>query len=289
MYSRYRLAQKYLHYYFTAANGKGHGIHSPFVFDFVLNVLNDRVAYPDYAAVEGLRRRIRGDGNLLEIEDMGAGSAWKAPRQRSVGDITRRAAKPAKLGQLLYRVARYYRPVKVVELGTSLGFSTAYLAAGVRAAFAGERVRGEGGVDGNGAGVRGEGPGRVWSIEGSGQVAAVAERNLGLLGLEAKVVVGNFDFVLPGVLEEMGGVDLAFVDGNHRRDPTLAYFNQLMEHAGRPAVLIFDDIHWSAEMEEAWVTIKNDPRVYLTIDLFFIGLVFLREEFKVKQDFVIRF
>ena len=141
MYSRYRLAQKYLHYYFTAANGKGHGIHSPFVFDFILHVLNDRVAYPDYAAVEDLRGRLRKDGTLLEIEDLGAGSAWKAPRQRSVGDITRRAAKPAKLGQLLYRVARYYRPVRVVELGTSLGFSTAYLVAGVRAAFAGEGER----------------------------------------------------------------------------------------------------------------------------------------------------
>ena len=113
-----------------------------------------------------------------------------------------------------------------------------------------------------GTGVGGEligdggvvGAGRVWTIEGSGQVAAAAERNLRSLGLEAKVVVGNFDLVLPGVLEEMGGIDLAFVDGNHRRDATLAYFNQLMEHAGRPAVLIFDDIHWSAEMEEAWVT-----------------------------------
>ncbi|HEY4288348.1 MAG TPA: class I SAM-dependent methyltransferase [Puia sp.] len=265
MYSRYRLAQKYLHYYFTAANGKGHGIHSPFVFDLILNVLNDRVAYPDYAAIEGLRRRLRGDGTLLEIEDLGAGSAWKAPRQRSVGDITRRAAKPAKLGQLLFRMARYYRPARVVELGTSLGFSTAYLTAGVR------------------------GAGRVWSIEGSGQVAAAAEKNLGLLGLEARMVTGNFDLVLPGVLEEMVGVDLAFVDGNHRRDPTLSYFNQLMEHVSGTAVLIFDDIHWSEEMEDAWGIIKNDPRVYVTVDLFFIGFVFLREEFKVKQDFVIRF
>lgn len=264
MYSRYRLVQKYLHYYFTAANGKGHGVHSPFVFDFILQVLNDRAVYPEYAMVEGLRRRLRGDGTFLEIEDMGAGSAWKAPRQRSVGDITRRAAKPAKLGQLLFRIARYYRPATVVELGTSLGISTAYLAAGA-------------------------GGGGVWSIEGSGQVAAVAERNLGLLGLPAKVVTGNFDLVLPGVLKEVGRVGLAFVDGNHRKDPTLCYFHQLMEVAGRPAVLIFDDIHWSAEMEDAWEVIKTDPRVYVTIDLFFIGLVFLREEFKVKQDFVIRF
>lgn len=304
MYSRYRLAQKYLHYYLTAANGKGHGIHSPFVFDFVLKVLNDRYAYADYAAIESLRRQSLADRTMLDIEDMGAGSAWKAPRQRSIGDITRRAAKPARLGQLLYRIARYYRPARLVELGTSLGFSTAYLAAGVGAAHGGVGVGGgEGGgaregwpggarsgaAHGRSGGDEAGGAGRVWSIEGSEQVAAAAERNLHSLGLEAQVVRGNFDSVLPGVLQEIGGIDLAFVDGNHRRDPTLSYFNQLMAVAGRPAVLIFDDIHWSEEMEEAWAAIKNDPRVYLTIDVFFIGLVFLREEFKVKQDFVIRF
>jgi predicted O-methyltransferase YrrM len=302
MYSRYRLAQKYLHYYLTAANGRGHGIHSPFVFDFVLNVLNDRVVYPDYAAIEGLRRRLRRDDTLLEIADMGAGSVWKAPRQRSIGDITRRAAKSARLGQLLYRVTRYYGPGTVLELGTSLGFSTAYLAAGAGAAVGALAGADVGAATANGAGVgRGEAAGgagvrpaasgaaKVWSIEGAVQVATVAEKNLRSLGLPVRQVVGNFDDVLPGVLQEMGTVGLAFVDGNHRREPTLAYFELLMTYAAPQAVLIFDDIHWSREMEEAWTAIKNDPRVYLTIDLFFIGLVFLREEFKVKQDFVIRY
>ncbi|WP_431218031.1 hypothetical protein ACQ86N_35660 [Puia sp. P3] len=132
MYSRRVLAQKYLHYYFTAANGKGHGVHSPFVYDFIIHVLNDRKRYADYEAIEGLRRRLRGDGTLLEVEDLGAGSAWKEARQRTVGDITRRAAKAPGLGQLLYRIARYYRPGVMLELGTSLGFSAAYLAAGGR-------------------------------------------------------------------------------------------------------------------------------------------------------------
>ncbi|MBS1604581.1 MAG: SAM-dependent methyltransferase, partial [Bacteroidetes bacterium] len=123
MYSRRRIAQKYLHYYFTAANGRGHGVHSPFVFDFIIHVLNDRSRYPEYDAIEGLRRRLRGDETLLEVEDLGAGSAWKETRQRSLGDITRRAAKAPRLGQLLYRIARYYKPSVMLELGTSLGFS----------------------------------------------------------------------------------------------------------------------------------------------------------------------
>src|SRR5260221_14780135 len=113
---------------------------------------------------------------------MGAGSAWKAPRQRSVGDITRYAAKPARLGQLLYRIARYYRPARVVELGTSLGFSTAYLAAGA--------AHGGGGAD--------FGVGRGLAVEGCGQGAAAAGGSFHSLGFEGQVGAGNFEIVVPG-------------------------------------------------------------------------------------------
>jgi len=101
-------------------------------------------------------------------------------------------------------------------------------------------------------------------------------------------VVGNFDEKLEDVLKQAEPIDLAFVDGNHRLEPTLRYFHLLMSRRAPSSILIFDDIHWSAEMEEAWARIQDDPGVYMTIDLFFIGLVVLRDEFKVKQHFVIR-
>ena len=291
MYSPVRLAWKYLHYYFTAANGKGHGIHSPFVFDFVTHVLNDRGPYPAWAAIEELRGRLLRDDRVLRIEDMGAGSAFagvagaagderttsaegegatvgsasaRTGSVRKISDIARRAAKPRRLGQLLFRIAHHYQPATVLELGTSLGLSTAYLATGATG-------------------------GRVISIEGSGPVIEAAAENLRSLGVDAELLQGNFDVLLEPLLNRVGSVGLAFVDGNHRYEPTLRYFHLLMAHMPAPAVLIFDDIHWSAEMERAWAAIRADPQVYMTIDLFFIGLVFLRDEFKVKQDFTIRF
>lgn len=264
MYSPLRLAGKYLHYYLTAANGKGHGTHSPFVFDFITKVLNDRESYPAYARVEQLRRTLRRDPTLLGVEDMGAGSMYAATRTRSVASIARHAAKPARLGQLLYRVARHYSPATILELGTSLGLSTAYLAAGAPQA-------------------------RLWTIDGAAAVAEKAGANLSSLGFTADIITGNFDTVLPGLLPQIPPVELAFIDGNHRCEPTLRYFDAILRHAAPASILIFDDIHWSAGMETAWNTIRNDPRVYLTIDLFFIGFVFCRDEFKVRQDFIIRF
>ena len=42
LYSTPTLLLKYLHYYWVAANAKGHGIHSPFVFKFIQEILNSK-------------------------------------------------------------------------------------------------------------------------------------------------------------------------------------------------------------------------------------------------------
>ena len=264
MYSSFQLARKYFGYYFSASNGRGHGIHSPFVYDFVKNVLNDKTKYPAYSRVEGLRRKLKKDGRKLDITDLGAGSASNGAGERRISDITRYAAKPKRLGQLIFRIARYYQPRTLLELGTSLGVSTAYLAEAAPEA-------------------------RLVSIEGASALAGAAAENLWWLGLSnVELRTGNFDELLGPELARLGQVDLAFVDGNHRREPTLRYFHLLAARCSPRSVLIFDDIHWSTEMEEAWESIRQDPRVMLTIDLFFIGLVFFREEFKIKQNFTIR-
>lgn len=265
MYSPFRIAQKYLHYYIRAANGKGHGIHSPFVYDLVRNVLMDRKEYPEYKEVERLRGLLLKDNTVLEVEDMGAGSASGASRQRSVASIARHAAKRKKWAQLLFRIVRHYGALNIVELGTSLGISTSYMAlANIHA--------------------------RIVTGEGSRQVAQFARRNFDALKLQnIQLAEGNFDDTLNDMLAQLPQVDLAFIDGNHRLEPTLRYFNQVINKTHSASVIILDDIHWSEEMENAWATIQQHPSVKLTVDLFFFGLVFFNEDIKVKQHFTIRF
>jgi predicted O-methyltransferase YrrM len=265
MYSPFRIAQKYLHYYITAANGKGHGIHSPFVYDFVRNVLMDRKAYPAYREAEQLRRLLLRDQTVLEVEDLGAGSVAGTRRQRSVASIARSAAKRKKWAQLLFRVVRHYSALNIVELGTSLGISTSYMAlAGLHA--------------------------RIITCEGSRSVAQVARRNFEALKLQnVQLAEGNFDETLDDVLAQLPQVDLAFIDGNHRLEPTMRYFSSIIGKTNPASVIILDDIHWSEEMEKAWAMVQQHPAVKLTIDLFFFGLVFFNEDIKVKQHFTIRF
>src|SRR4030095_8397319 len=123
MYSKVHLGLKYLSFYLRASNKRGHGIHSPFVFEFITKVLNDKTVYPEYEIVEKLRGILLRDETVLSVDDFGAGSAKDKTAERTVASIAANAAKPPRFGQLLYRMVKYYRPHSIVELGTSLGLS----------------------------------------------------------------------------------------------------------------------------------------------------------------------
>ena len=130
MYTRFQLAKKYLQYRVVSSNGKGHGTHSPFVYDFITKVLRDKKKYDCYEKIEKLRGQLLADNSKIEVEDFGAGSTVIKTKERIVKDIARSSLKPRKYAQLLYRMVNYCQPETVLELGTSLGITTAYLASG---------------------------------------------------------------------------------------------------------------------------------------------------------------
>ena len=245
-------------------------MHSPFVFHFITKILNDKTAYPEYEKVENLRQQLLTDTTGLIIEDFGAGSAINKTNTRTVAAIAKNSAKPKKFGQLLFRIVKEYQPQTILELGTSLGITSSYL-------------------------LLAKSDAKLITMEGAKEVANTARKNFQTLNIQNySLIEGNFDSTLSTVIRDLSEVegstvDLAFIDGNHRQAPTEQYFQEMLPATNNDSILIFDDIHWSKEMEQAWETIKNHPSVRCTIDLFFIGIVIFRQEFREKQHFTIRF
>ncbi len=249
---------------FWLRSGNAHGLHSPFVFGLYTSVVRHTGQYGPYAAIEERRRQLLASAASISVTDLGAGSHTGAGQQRRVAEIARTAAKPKKLAQLLFRLVNYLRPATVLELGTSLGLTTAYLAAA-------------------------DSRHRVVTFEGCPNVAGVARETFAALQLgNIEVVEGNLDHTLAPTLTALGApVDFVFFDGNHRYEPTLRYFEQCLAHRGDNSTFVFDDIHWSEDMERAWEVIKAHPDVTLTVDLFYFGLVFFRQK-QPKQHFWLR-
>ena len=265
MFSKSQMAFKYLHYLLSASNSKGHGMHSPFVFDFIKNVLNDDRDFYAYQQIEQKRSELLVDKTILNIKDLGAGSRTIPFKQRSIESIAKSSLKPKKFGQLLFRMVNYYQPKTILELGTSLGITSSYLAAAKTDA-------------------------KVITLEGASEVAAIANKGFQQLGFKnIKLIEGNFDDTLASAIQQLNTIDFAFIDGNHRYEPTVHYFNQILQTSHNKSIIILDDIHWSKEMENAWHYAQNHNAVTATIDLFFIGIVLLNNDFKVKQHFKVRF
>ncbi len=265
MYSSIELATKFIKYYLWASNGKGHGIHSPFVYDFIHSVLRDQGNSKPPLQLEVLRKKLLSDQRTVTRQDLGAGSRKKFSEKDQVARIAATALKNKKYAQLMYRLVTYYHPNMMIELGTSLGLTTAYLAK------ANENAT-------------------IFTLEGNPSIAAIARENFELMGLNnIRLKEGHFDQTLPDILKDAAQIDLAYIDGNHTYAATIRYFEMMVSCSHSDTILVFDDIHWSAEMETAWEEITHHPAVSYTIDVFFMGFVFFKKEFKVKQQFSIRF
>ncbi|MFD2934622.1 O-methyltransferase [Spirosoma flavum] len=259
-----------------------HSLHSPFLFSLYTQVIRAKNSSKAlFTPIRTLRKELRKSRQLITIADYGAGSRkagsrGAAPqiagskvntsRQRTIGDIARNSQKPARFGRLLFRLIQKFEAKTIVDLGTSLGMTTAYLA---------EATKPYGG--------------HVLTFEGCPETSTVACQNFERLSIRnIDIVVGNLDETLASKIAALDPVDFVFFDANHRYEPTVRYFETCLTNIHNDTVFVFDDIHWSDEMEQAWAYIKNHPSVTLTIDLFWVGLVFFRQE-QPKQDFILRF
>lgn len=265
MYSPFQIVIKYLTYYFNAENGKGHGVHSPFVFDIITKVLNDDRQFYSFQQIEELSLELLKNSETITIEDFGAGSRVKKSSIRTISEIAHSSLKPKKYSQLLFKLVNYFSPLVIVELGTSLGITTAYLASANQNSS-------------------------VVTMEGSTAIASKARANFKQLSINnIQVVEGNLDITLNNTLAQLPQIDFAFLDGNHLYEPTIRYFEQVLLKSNENTVIVLNYIHRSKEMESAWAHVQQHPSVRLTIDLFNIGLVFFRKEKLAKQHFLIRY
>ncbi len=257
------LAKRYIRHLTESAGANK--LHSPFAYEFFTNVLEDERRYYSFLLIEKRRKRLLRDRTLIEVTELGAGSRVQHNAKRRISEIARHAAKRPKYCRLLFRIVNYFNPKHILELGTSLGISTSYLASA-------------------------RSHSTVTTLEGSPEIAQIAKSTFKKLHLDnIRMINGDFDDTLEGAVQEMPALDLAFIDGNHRQEPTLRYFETCLSKVHNNSILIFDDINWTVEMEEAWETIKAHPAVTLTIDTFYFGMVFFRKEIKEKQHFKFRY
>jgi predicted O-methyltransferase YrrM len=253
---------KFLKYSILSQHKYGHGIHSPFVFNLVSVVFRNKAAGSIVLTAEQIRKKMLTDQREVNVVDLGSGG--KKLNQRNVSEIAATSPVRPKYGKLLAKMAAEFGGNMILELGTSLGISTLYLAA--------SRPDAE-----------------IYTIEGSADIADIARKNFEVAGMKnIKLLEGAFEDVLPAV-KAMGKIPgLVFIDGDHRKAPLLRYFETITEIADCNTAVIVDDINHSDEMAEAWEILKKHPMVTVSVDVFQMGIIFFRKGIT-RIDYTIRY
>jgi predicted O-methyltransferase YrrM len=233
------------------------------VFDLVTKCFYDKTNYPEYSILKEYRNSLLKNKNFIEVTDFGAGSRVFKSNKRQISQIAKTAGISSKRAELLFRLVNYFQPATILEIGTSLGLATSALSLGNKSA-------------------------EIITLEGCPNTIAIAKtqfqlqnfKNVEFITTKFEDYIKTFDF-------RLSTFDLIYFDGNHSKSATLNYFELLLPTITNDSIWIFDDIHWSSEMEQAWEIIKNHPKVTVTIDTFQWGIVFFRIE-QEKEHFVIR-
>lgn len=257
------LIKPYLKFLYNSKNE--HGVHSPFVFDLVTKCFYDKTKYPEYSILKYYRKSLTENKNFIEVTDFGAGSRVFKSNRRQISKIAKTAGISPKRAELLFRITKYFQPETILEIGTSLGLATSALSLGNVNA-------------------------KITTLEGCSNTLAVAKQQFQTSNFKSEdieFINTEFSSYLRNSKLTTPNYQLIYFDGNHSKQATLNYFELLLPTITNETVWIFDDIHWSLEMEEAWETIKNHPKVTVTIDTFQWGIVFFRTE-QEKEHFTIR-
>ena len=253
-------------FHFILHSGNRYGVHSPFLYKLTGDVLRKDPKIPSSVPIESLRKECMGNREVIQKTDYGMRGAGPegARYPVSIREIAGSSLTPPRLARRLFRLASYFKATRILEIGTSLGITTAYLAIASPS-------------------------GKVVTLEGCPELSRLAREHFHRLGLEnIEVVEGRFEDGIQSALTQFGTVDLVYIDGNHRKEALLDYFSGCLKFIHNDTVIICDDIHSSGEMEEAWEEIIRRPEVTVTLDLFFNGWIFFRKESS-REHFRLRY
>lgn len=259
--SKLHQIKSYIGYWLNAVDK--HSLQAPFIYDLYTKVIKKDADKGIFEEIENLRLGYIKSNKKIEIQDLGAGSKVTANNTRTVSSIASKGITKPKFSRLLYRLILHLKATNVVELGTSLGINTLYLAHN-------ETIN-------------------IKTFEGAPSLCAISKemfRELNKQGIH--LIEGNINETLPEFISQSPPIDLAFIDANHHFDATMNYFNLLNTKAHKGSCFVIDDIHWSEEMEKAWKQIKDHYAVTLSLDLYQIGIVFFNPDLR-KQHYVLQF
>ena len=187
------------------------------------------------------------DGTELNVTDFGTGKSG----MRKVKQIARKSSTEPRYGGVIQKIIDAFKVERILELGTSVGIGTMFLA-------------------------RTNAKAEVTTVEGCPETCKFAKSEFAKRKIaNVNFINDDFDHLFDSQALNGQKFDLFIMDGNHTCEATLRYFNHIVNnHCGQKSIIVIDDINWSRDMYHAWKEISSSMPDSLRINLFRMGIIF---------------
>lgn len=247
---------RFIKHILSAKHTGGFGVHSPFVFEFFKNILEEKIPYYQFKTIEQIRFSVLSEKQSFFIRDLGS-SIDRIPKI-ALSEANR--LNNPRVGQLLFRIVEKYQCRNITELGTSTGIYTLYLAS------SSPQIK-------------------CLTFETCRQTAAKAKQNFVKAGSEnIQLIEGNIAEMLSETLLREKPQDLFFLNASHILGNTPEIFNQCLNFCHDKSIIVINDIYRSDIMYKVWKQIIAHQRVTTSIDIYHMGFIFLNPELN-KQNY----
>lgn len=239
---------------------RGYGVHSPFVFNLITKVIEEKCSYYSFYDIELLRRELYYREDKLPCPDRSHPGRMK---YRQIGEIVYCEAIKPSHGKLLFRLANYFKSQRILQIGPNVGISTLYLTSYAKEV-------------------------RCIALENVPQFAEIARQVFERAGKHIDLRVGSYASLLPQALRDLGEVDLVYFNTLYEQQHTEALFESCLPYVGDWTLFVFEGIKSSQRMRAFWDAVCARPEVTVTIDLYTMGIVFFNPKLH-KQNYIVYF
>ena len=254
-------ATQFLKYFCFSRHSKGYGIHSTFVYNFILNTFKKKVSMQISSDILRFRNDLYSNNTIVSSQAFGASNN---SARVVVSKLAHSSSSRIKYLKLLVSIINYMNYTDILELGSCCGLSAAAM-----------------GISSSNV--------NVYTVEGDEYRFNIAKEYINKWKLNnINPICSDFNSVLDRFANSEKKFDLIFIDGDHSYKSTIKYFNKALQLLSENGVIVIDDINWSKGMKMAWMEIKSYDKVRLSIDVYQMGIIINLQNFA-KQNFTIRY
>jgi hypothetical protein len=223
---------------------KGYGVHSPFVYDLITQVIEEKCYFYAYRNISLIRLQLLQNEQFVHYKG----------KRITVKKALRRYGISKKEGELLFRLTNYFKPHTILCIGSSLGLIPLYL-------------------------TRYDSTVQCITLESEPDFANQAmcflrrEENPSL-----QIQIGSISETVPESIVQFQRIDCIYINKNVEINDLEVIFTQCFPYVHDTAFCVLAGIRSSKEKYHYWKQLCQHPNVTVTIDLFYTGILFFKPD-----------